>query len=273
MLGWEVEPLLVFVVVSHGYAATLLVLAAVLKSQLFSTPDFSHRKYYLLMGWAPLSLLVIGLCCDWRYWPYALIAAIAGILGETLLSAVWMRFFDQPLWTYSYQAVLRGFTSKLNLLPWMIGAFLFVTTARLLGRWWPPPSAMALAPELVGAIALPVSALVVWLVHRVAVRRSGGDRRFTRGRFALFCTPIAITALSLAILCDPRFAVLMALFAIVGPVTEYAYGRTMAFFFERPLWTYNHWTLDHGHSSVVTIPLWALGGLYFHLIATRLGLG
>ena len=64
----------------------------------------------------------------------------------------------------------------------------------------------------------------------------------------------------------------MLAFALVGFLTEYAYGRSMAVFFERSLWTYNHWQIDGGHTSFVTLPLWALGGLYFHFISASLGL-
>ena len=64
----------------------------------------------------------------------------------------------------------------------------------------------------------------------------------------------------------------MAAFAVVGFLTEYGYGRSMSTFFERGLWTYNHWQIDEGHTSFVTFPLWALGGLYFHFIAACLGM-
>jgi len=46
----------------------------------------------------------------------------------------------------------------------------------------------------------------------------------------------------------------------------------MSIFFSQPLWTYNHWKIDGGHTSFVTAPLWALGGLYFYFLAACLGL-
>ena len=79
-------------------------------------------------------------------------------------------------------------------------------------------------------------------------------KRFTVPRFALFCMPIGLTALALAVLCDPIYAVLMAAFAIVGAITEYAYGRSMSLFFRQQLWTYHHLAVDGGHSSFVTVP-------------------
>jgi hypothetical protein len=73
-------------------------------------------------------------------------------------------------------------------------------------------------------------------------------------------------------LCGVRYPLLMLAFSLVGFVTEYAYGRGMSVMFERGLWTYNHWRIDEGHTSFVTLPLWALGGLYFYFIAGALGL-
>ena len=64
----------------------------------------------------------------------------------------------------------------------------------------------------------------------------------------------------------------MALFAIVGSTTEYGYGRSMSHLFAKGLWSYNHGKIDDGHTSYVTLPLWALGGLYFHFLAACLGL-
>jgi hypothetical protein len=46
----------------------------------------------------------------------------------------------------------------------------------------------------------------------------------------------------------------------------------MSLFFEEPLWRYRHLRIDDGHTSFVTLPLWALGGLYFHLIGGLVGL-
>ena len=79
-------------------------------------------------------------------------------------------------------------------------------------------------------------------------------------------------ALALTALCGPRYGLLMLAFSPLGFITEYAYGRIMSLFFEEPLWRYQHLRIDHGHTSFVTLPLWALGGLYFYLVAGLIGL-
>lgn len=84
--------------------------------------------------------------------------------------------------------------------------------------------------------------------------------------------PIAVVAVALATSCSPAYLPLMLVLAYIGFFAEYAYGRIMSLFFERGLWTYNHLQIDDGHTSFVTPPLWALGGLYFYFMASMLGL-
>lgn len=273
--GWPSEalvPLVVLAVVGHGYTAALLIGCALCKRPLRLGTAFSEAKYYGLMGWAPLTFAVLAVLVDLRFAPFALVAAVGGLVGETLLGLAWSRFFAPPIWTYSYRAVLRGRTATINVLPWMVGALLFLITGRLcgvrpVGALWVPSS-----PLVVSAAALVGSTLVSWPCLVLGWRGSWRARRFTKPRFALFCLPILGTAIALAVWCDPRYLLLMAAFAVVGTVTEYAYGRCMSLFFARPLWTYHHWPWDGGHSSAVTLPLWALGGLYFHWLAVPLGL-
>jgi hypothetical protein len=266
-------PLLVLAVVGHVYTATLLIVCAARKSRVLFGAAFSEPRYYLIMGWAPLTFVVLSALVDLRFAPFAVVAAVGGMVGETLLGYAWSRFFEPPIWTYSYRSLLRGRTATINVLPWMIGALLFVSTGRLLGvrpdgALWSPSSPLA-----VSAAALLLTTPAAWLLLDLGWKAERRARRFTKARFALFCLPIVATAMALSVLCDPRYAVLMAAFAVVGTVTEYAYGRSMSLFFERPLWTYHHLQWDQGHSSAVTPPLWALGGLYFYLLAAQVGLG
>ena len=119
----------------------------------------------------------------------------------------------------------------------------------------------------------------MWTVSRITVRdvltfphASARRGRLSVPAFVVFCLPIASTAIALGFLVDGRYPILMVCFGLVGFATEYGYGRGMRLFFDRGLWTYNHWRIDGGHTSYVTLPLWAIGGLFFHLLARALGL-
>ena len=262
-----VDPLLLFAAVSNVYAGVVFVGALALGSRLLVDTRFSLRRYYLLMGWAPLAFVALGALLDARYLALFVVAGVAGIVGELLVSLLWRGYFHEPIWTYSYRSVLAGYTSTINFLPWAVGALLFVETGRLAGG--EPSLGASLHAMLVSALALAMGLSMSWPARRLTAARDG---RFSPGALALFCLPIALTAGALGVLCGARYPLLMLAFALVGFVTEYAYGRGMSVFFERGLWKYNHWRIDEGHTSFVTLPLWALGGLYFDLIAGCIGL-
>jgi hypothetical protein len=195
-----------------------------------------------------------------------LLAGPAGIVGELIVAVVWRRFFSVPIWTYSFRAVLSGHTSTLNFLPWTVGALLLSTAGRMLGLF---TGVAPLKLMSVSALALLAGAVLAALLRPRTTARQGV---FSKSAFAVFCIPVLTTALALTAVVGPRAPLAMVLFSVLGFVTEYAYGRVMSLFFERGLWTYNHWQIDEGHTSFVTLPLWALGGIYFNFIAMAAGL-
>jgi hypothetical protein len=260
-----IRALFVFSIVCNAYTALILLWAIIKRDPRLFEPRFTLPKFYVLMGWAPAAFVALALLVNVRYLALFVAAGCLGVVGELIVSALWRGFFDRPIWTYSHRAALGGATSSLNFLPWAVGALLFQMAGGLMGGG----GNQLLKPMAVSAVAFVVGLAVAWPARR---KTSPAGRRFTRSAFALFCLPIATTALALGALCGPEYILRMTIFAPLGFVTEYAYGRTMALFFDRGLWTYNHWPIDGGHSSFVTFPLWALGGLYFQFIAACLGL-
>jgi hypothetical protein len=123
--------------------------------------------------------------------------------------------------------VLRGFTSTINFLPWAVGAFCFHVVGRLV-TWGSAAATPTLMPIVVSSAAFVLACAVAWPSRRATSAREG---RFTRAAFALFCLPIAVTAVALALLCGPRYLLLMLVFAAVGFFTEWVYGRCMGLFF------------------------------------------
>jgi hypothetical protein len=268
MLFPVLKIVLVFFVAANAYILALIVMAGICRPNLLVDQRFSRRKYYLLMGWAPVAFGALALMIDHRYLVLFVVAGVAGVLGELLVSLLWRSFFHQPIWTYSHGSVLRGYTSTINFLPWAVGAFCFHVMGRLV-TWGSPAATPTLLPIVVSSAAFVIGCAVVW-PSRIAT--SAREGRFTPTAFAVFCLPIAFTALALAWCCGPRHLLLMLVFAPVGFFTEYVYGRSMSLFFDPALWAYNHWRLDDGHTSFVTLPLWSLGGLYFWFISSWIGL-
>ena len=255
--------------IAQGYGFFVIAGTALGKSSLLADERFSRVKFYALMGWVPLVFSALALAYDLRFLAFFLLAAVSGIAAEVLVSLVWRTFFSEPIWSYSYGAMARGFTSTLNFLPWATGGLLFHATSLLLRNGLGDESGFSVRAALVFAISLSAGLLVAWLLKWTTSARHG---RFSKPAFAMFCLPIAVAALSLSALCSPAYLIRMAAFAGVGFVTEYGYGRGMRVFFERGLWTYHPWKIDGGHSSYVTFPLWSIGGMFFAFLARAVGL-
>lgn len=266
MVPDSLRPLLVFALVSNLYGSGIVATLA-LRANTHPLPTpFSLKKFYALMGWAPLTFASLGLLISPRYFAFFFLAGAAGIVGEVLVSILWRNYFAEPIWVYSYGAKVRGDTSSLNFLPWAVGALLFHLTSKVLGA--EVGFAQVQRPMLVAAASVTVGVLAGFPLRRLTAARL---QQFSGGAFAVFCLPIATTAIALGVLCGPWWPAAMGTFAVVGFYTEYSYGRGMSMFFARGLWTYQRWPIDQGHSSFVTFPLWALGGLYFYFVTATLG--
>src|SRR3954464_10818275 len=94
------SPLLVLGAVTQVYSLATLVPLARSGAAVFYAP-FTWRRFYLLMGWAPLTFVTLALTVDVRYLAYFVVAGVAGIAGELLLSVIWRTFFREPIWTYT----------------------------------------------------------------------------------------------------------------------------------------------------------------------------
>lgn len=261
-------PPVVIAAAIYGYIGAIAALSVFLGWRWWFDGRFSLRKFYGLMGWVPVCFALLAVFSGGRYLALFFAAACAGIAGELLVSHAYHRFLGSPVWTYSYGARSSGYTSTLNVLPWAFGGLLFQQLGLVAGLAWPTTAPVGEVIVVSGA-ALGAGCLALWPLRRFTAAAEG---RFSIAAFALFCAPIGVVALALTVLCGPRYGLLMLAFSPLGFITEYAYGRIMSLFFEEPLWRYQHLRIDHGHTSFVTLPLWALGGLYFHLVAGLIGL-
>ena len=257
--------LLALLAVGNLYACGGLVLIAAGKKNWLLERHFELGKFHLLMGWVPLVFIALAVTEDIRFLALFVVGGMAGIVGELLVSFHWRAFFGEPIWLYGPGARVGGMTSILNFLPWAMGTLLFVICGRFVFQ----------ADRTFGApVATAAAALVGGLILSTSIRglRGKAERKFNGPSFALFCAPIVTTAVALGALHNLKYPTLMLISSLIGFATEYTYGRAMTLFFEEPLWTYQRWPIDNGHSSFVTLPLWALGGLYFHFAAAAVGL-
>lgn len=59
--------------------------------------------------------------------------------------------------------------------------------------------------------------------------------------------------------------------SIIGFIFEYGIGRAYHMTLNKRLWTYGKYSVE-GYTSLLTFPLWGVGGIVFWLLAKTLGL-
>lgn len=87
---------------------------------------------------------------------------------------------------------------------------------------------------------------------------------------ALIVIPITLV-LSASIYVDGRIAVLFILGSFFGALYEYVIGFTYHKIMKRHLWTYHRFSM-RGYTSLLSIPLWGIGTIFFWLLAKSIGL-
>lgn len=100
---------------------------------------------------------------------------------------------------------------------------------------------------------------------------SGNRSSFSwREYIALIVIPITLV-LSASIYVDGRIAALFILGSFFGALYEYVIGFTYHKIMKRHLWTYHRFSI-RGYTSLLSIPLWGIGTIFFWLLAKSIGL-
>lgn len=273
----NISPVCIFAMILLVYICFLKALKAISNKETIKSVKFTTKHYLLVMSWVPLNYLILTIFFDTKYSIFFFVTGIAGIIGETILSMIWDVLLDKPIWTYREEPLIKGYTSIINFLPWTMGAFIFLSTARLadydLGTLYKidiPYYLLILISGIMGTILAIITALLF-------ARKYKSDGRFLNVKFSIFrffvfCIPIFSIYIGLTIFIDLKYIFYFIFFALVGNITEYLFGKFIGNVFGHRLWTYNYLKIDNGHSSLTNLPFWALGGLYFSMIADLIGL-
>ena len=225
---------------------------------------FSVWHYYILM----LPLLAGLIISSWQaksVKPLILfiIFALAGVIGEALTDLWWQKFYVRGLWIYNVETVFRRFTSWLNFLPWALGGLLYLNVAnRIVGdRIF--PSILPIAMTLLVASVL----LQIFLFNLL---KPSASFKFHQARWfnlIVIYLPIVFTVGILARIFGPIIYELALWFAVVGTIAEYLFGKACHIFISKKLWDYTYWSVDSGHFTLLSIPLFCIGGFYFWIIS------
>lgn len=266
----------IYVSIFVFYIAFLQILEVALKRNILRASKFSFRHYYFAMAWVPVSYILMTLLIDQKYALLFLIGGLGGIVGETFISITWDIVFEKPIWNYHDKSVINSYTSWVNFLPWATGAFIFLSiglsfnfTSGALFKTELPYYVIAFISGTIGFLL----ALLVIFIQKNNFESLGRFMNFifTFPLFLIYCIPVFVMYLSLILFSDWKFLILGPLFAVGGNLTEFFYSRYIAGVFGHRLWTYNYLKIDHGHSSFTNLPLWALGGMWFYMLADFIG--
>jgi hypothetical protein len=227
---------------------------------------FSIFNYYVMMSAFVIAVIINSYKdASWTPLIYFGVFALAGVVGETLVSMWWRIYFAKRFWVYTVETVDHGFTSWLNFIPWAVGGTLYIAA---LERFFIDPFDEKYASlwAIAGALVCILFVLQFGL-NRLLRHSSRHYRKVTTLNLFLFYWPIVAFIVVLAWLYGPVIYEITFLFAFVATTAEYFFGKATEFFISKKLWTYTYLSIDRGHFTLLSVPLFALGGFYFWSIA------
>ncbi|GEM_PF-2761571 len=247
----------------------------------FSHYGFSVKKYFLLVS----VLLIYPL-----WWTFHnnspkllvlfFIFAVCGMLAEALMSNCWKIFYKQPFYVYAVDTLDHKFTSLLNIIPWGVAGFMFISLVYYLAPVFTAtqpqsaiinsgPVSVALPFYLVFITSILISLslnAIIWCALLHFKHHSYQFKKVTLINYLFvslpFWAPIAICA----IIYGPVMLKLALAFGVLIALAEYIFGKICQFFVSKKLWAYNYAAHDDGHFTPLAILPFAFLGFYFWAI-------
>jgi len=224
----------------------------------FSGFSFSKTHYYLF-AFVFLVPTLISTALGVSLAPvfhFALLGVI-GVIGETAASIWWHTYFGQRFWIYRVQTVYHKYTSWLNFIPWAVGGMLYASVADQISHLYTKPYLFPLFFVTIGLCLLVQYSVFVFLYRKHTFHRV----TFLNALF--FFAPVIVLLLTLGYVFGSDMYVLAILFGTIATGAEYLYGKATEFFISKKMWTYTYLSVDRGHFTPLSIPLFILGGFYF----------
>lgn len=229
---------------------------------------FSIRNYYLLLSVSVVGLFVYSWMIN-SIKPIIvfIIFAVVGVLGETLINFWWQMFFGQRLWIYSTETIYHKYTSFLNFIPWGIGGYLYIITAKQIMPVSQYPNLsflffflfpiLVISQKLIFDFFKPYSH---FKFHKVGLIN-----------LLFFYFPILIVTVFSFYIYGWNMFITFVLFAAMATIAEYIFGKVCQSIISKKLWTYIYLPYDHGHFTPIVILLLGFSGFYFLIAAQLLG--
>ncbi len=209
---------------------------------------------------------------SWRPLILFFIFAIAGVVGETIVSLWWHLFFGQRFWTYIIDTLYHKYTSWLNFIPWGLGGVIYTN---ILNNFIHDAFGNNYAGlEYVFGLGIILAIFTQIIIFHLILKRNSGNKfhKITTTNFLFFYGPIGLLIILLATIYGQQIYYLAVLFGAIATIAEYLFGKATELFISKKLWVYNYVAIDRGHFTPLSVPLFALAGFYFWAVTEILGL-
>lgn len=230
--------------------------------------SFSPLHYYILV-----SPLVAGVIIQFvrinSFEPIMYFATfgVAGVIGESLVSVWWHRYFSRRFWFYTAETLYHKYTSWLNFIPWGIGGMLYISIFNSFGVPFNDPRFDF--AEFILFLVFTIGICLQLIIYRLLISKNSQNRFHTlsSANIIFFYAPIAFFIAVLAQIYGYQMLHIAISFGLVACLAEYLFGKATEYFILKKLWIYTYVSLDRGHFTPLAIPFFIIGGFYFWAVA------
>lgn len=196
-----------------------------------------------------------------------------GMVGETLVSKIWLVFIKQPVYMCLKGPMFGGATSYYNFIPWGVsGIFFFVAVVD--AKYGTSLPLAEHRQNIFTAFVLSIFSFAVLYAIRVLIVKSFSIQ-FEQATVMTSIYVLLITVLPGLYLAykDLMYIQEAAIFAVIGTLTDYLYARMVRFIFGENLWEYRVFAFRDKLSSPLLfsgyacLGFWMIGGYeLFHYV-------
>lgn len=237
---------------------------------------FNRRNYYLLMFILASPILLKGIIIGRLeyYLVMFLVYGLLGMIGETAFSILWKTFYKSRFWTYTEDTIFGSYSSKLNLIPWGIGGFLYLHTINLLFDLFGTglnsfirPFSLDYASNHYLFIAILAGLLGYGAIklYMVFLRKEKFDTVNIKN-YLLFISPFILLLTILTIFVNPILVIILIISGFVAFICEYLFGKLVSLLMGKQLWTYNFLSYDNKHITPLSIIPFIMGAFFYLLV-------
>lgn len=180
--------------------------------------------------------------------------SIVGIVNECLLGVWFERITGSRAWKYYFKPLVGEYGSVLGIPMWGIGMFLFA-------KFLSVSNSFVLRDTSFFWIFFILSSVLILTQLTILPIFSRSFKGVSLARVVFFFIPTILLTLIYQIIYGSKELLLFLVFAAILIICEYLFGYFIQRYMGKRLWSYEVWSYDDGHFSVLILPLAIYSGL------------